>query len=145
MTFHLLKTEPWIFFVKGYAAPFDGRNFPPKTSFHMKKGPQRGWTNQKQVKWKVMMNVGNHPEVQGGPKKKQLPFGKLTWQWKMDLLKMYSLLNMGIFHCHVSLLEGISRLKTPLHFWRSGKLNPSYPISFRWFYLSGLQLHFISG
>ena len=26
-----------------------------------------------------------------------LPSGKLTWQWKMDLLKMYSLLNMGIF------------------------------------------------
>ena len=35
-----------------------------------------------------------------------LPFGKLTWQWKMDQLKMYSLLKMGIFHCHVSLLEG---------------------------------------
>ena len=25
----------------------------------------------------------------------------------MDLLKMYSLLKMGIFHCHVSLLQGI--------------------------------------
>ena len=37
-----------------------------------------------------------------------IPSGKLTWQWKMDLLKMYSLLKMGIFHCHVSLLEGIS-------------------------------------
>ena len=35
-----------------------------------------------------------------------LPSGKLTWQWKMDLLKMYSLLKMGIFYCHVSLLEG---------------------------------------
>ena len=35
-----------------------------------------------------------------------VPSGKLTWQWKMDLLKMYSLLKMGIFHCHVSLLEG---------------------------------------
>ena len=34
--------------------------------------------------------------------------GKVTWQWKMDLLKMYSLLRMGIFHCHVSLLEGSS-------------------------------------
>jgi len=31
--------------------------------------------------------------------------GGLTWQWKMDLLKMYSLLNMGILHCHVGLLE----------------------------------------
>ena len=37
---------------------------------------------------------------------KLLPSGKLTWQWKMDLLKMYSLLKMLIFHCHVSLLEG---------------------------------------
>ena len=27
----------------------------------------------------------------------------------MDLLKMYSLLNMGIFHCHVSLLQGSHR------------------------------------
>ena len=36
----------------------------------------------------------------------EVPSGKLAWQWKMDLLKMYSLLKMGIFHCHVSLLEG---------------------------------------
>ena len=36
-----------------------------------------------------------------------VPSGKLTWQWKMDLLKMYSLLKMGIFYCHVSLLEGM--------------------------------------
>ena len=35
-----------------------------------------------------------------------VPFGKLTWQWKITLLKMYYLLKMGIFHCHVSLLEG---------------------------------------
>ena len=27
--------------------------------------------------------------------------------WKMDLLKMYFLLKMVIFYCHVSLLEGI--------------------------------------
>ena len=26
-----------------------------------------------------------------------LPSGKLTWQWKMDLLKMYSLLKNGDF------------------------------------------------
>ena len=32
--------------------------------------------------------------------------GKLRWQWKMDLLKMYCLLIMGIFHCYVSLPEG---------------------------------------
>ena len=40
-----------------------------------------------------------------------LPSGKLTWQWKMDQLKMYSLLKMVIFHCHVSLLEGRNRLE----------------------------------
>ena len=38
---------------------------------------------------------------------RMVPSGKLTWQWKMDQLKMYSLLKMVIFHCHVSLLEGI--------------------------------------
>ena len=36
----------------------------------------------------------------------QLPSGKLTWQWKMAPLKMYSLFENGIFHCHVSLPEG---------------------------------------
>ncbi len=36
-----------------------------------------------------------------------LPSGKLTWQWKMGLLKMHSLLKMGIFHCYVSLCECI--------------------------------------
>ena len=35
--------------------------------------------------------------------------GKLTWQWKMDPLKMYFLLKMGIFHCYVSLPEGSSK------------------------------------
>ena len=43
-----------------------------------------------------------------GAKYKELPFGKLTWQWKLTILNMYSLLKMGIFHCYVSLLEGIS-------------------------------------
>ena len=36
-----------------------------------------------------------------------LPPGKLTWQWKMDPeWRCIFLLNMVIFHCHVSLLEG---------------------------------------
>ena len=35
-----------------------------------------------------------------------LPSGKLTWQGKMNVLKMYPLLNMGIFHCYVSFPEG---------------------------------------
>ena len=34
-----------------------------------------------------------------------IPSSKLTWQWKMDFLKMYSLLKIGIFHCHVTLPE----------------------------------------
>ena len=36
-----------------------------------------------------------------------IPSGKLTWQWKMNLLKMYSLLKIVIFHCYVSLPEYI--------------------------------------
>ena len=43
------------------------------------------------------------------PKKSwfRLPSGKLTWQWfKMDLdWRCISLLKMGIFQCHISLLE----------------------------------------
>ena len=35
-----------------------------------------------------------------------IPYGKLTWQWKMNLLNMYSLLKMGMFHSYVSLPEG---------------------------------------
>ena len=35
-----------------------------------------------------------------------IPSGKLTWQWKITLLKMYSLLRMGISHCYVSFPEG---------------------------------------
>ena len=31
-----------------------------------------------------------------------LPPRKLTWQWKIHHLKIYFLLNMGIFQCHVS-------------------------------------------
>ena len=34
-----------------------------------------------------------------------IPSGKLTWQWKMNLLQTYSLLKMGIFHCYVWLPE----------------------------------------
>ena len=36
----------------------------------------------------------------------KVPSLKLTWHLKMDGWKMYFLLNMGIFHCHVSLPEG---------------------------------------
>ena len=46
-------------------------------------------------------------------RKIEMHFSKLTQQWKMDPLKMYFLLNMGIFHCYVSLLEGRRLLKEP--------------------------------
>ena len=36
--------------------------------------------------------------------------GKLTWQWNRDHLKMNLLLKMGLFHCYVSLPEGILAL-----------------------------------
>ena len=36
-----------------------------------------------------------------------LPPGKLRWQWKNKHLKMYLLLKMVIFHCHVSFQEGV--------------------------------------
>ncbi len=36
----------------------------------------------------------------------KVPSLKLTWHLKMDGWKMYFLLKMGIFHCHVSLPEG---------------------------------------
>ena len=31
-----------------------------------------------------------------------IPSSKLTWQQKMDMFKMYLLLNMEDFNCHVS-------------------------------------------
>ncbi len=40
-----------------------------------------------------------------GKNQTMLPSGKLTWQWRMNLLKMYSLLKMVIFHCYVWLPE----------------------------------------
>ena len=39
--------------------------------------------------------------------------GKLTWPWKMDPLKMYFLLKLVIFHCHVSLPEGTDTCLRP--------------------------------
>ncbi len=33
--------------------------------------------------------------------------GKLTWQWKMEPLKMYFLLGIVIFYCYVSLPGGM--------------------------------------
>ena len=49
-----------------------------------------------------------------------IPSGKLTWQWKMALLKMYSLFENWICHCRV-LAEGNSKLNQtkndPKPFW----------------------------
>ena len=33
-----------------------------------------------------------------------IPPRKLTWQWKINHLKIYFLLKMGMFHCHVYFL-----------------------------------------
>ena len=41
---------------------------------------------------------------------------KLTWQWKIHHLKMYFLLKIGIFQCHVS-FQGIRCLKSPKISW----------------------------
>ena len=52
-----------------------------------------------------MTTCGPRPHL---PYMIDLPSGKLTWQWKMEQLKMYSLLKNGDFPAsHVSLLEGI--------------------------------------
>ena len=63
--------------------------------------------------------------IQGGGKK-MLPSGKLTWQWQITLLKMYFLLKMGMFHCYVSLPEGIS-FQTMAISWNTG---PTWVISY---------------
>ena len=55
--------------------------------------------------WRVVRH-GRMIRMIGCCKPKRLPSGKLTWQWKMALLKMYSLFENGIFHCHVSFLGG---------------------------------------
>ena len=51
-----------------------------------------GWS----MVWKMLL-LSNHPVFLG-----YLPPRKLTWQWKILHLKMYFLLNMGIFQHHVS-------------------------------------------
>ena len=48
--------------------------------------------------------------------------GKLTLQCKMDPLKMYFLLKMGIFHCYVSLPEGKTHFNV---FFLSPGFNPA--------------------
>jgi len=40
---------------------------------------------------------------------------------------MYSLLKMGIFHCHVSLLEGIASVSHLQHIYPSSFKNPAMP------------------
>ena len=47
-----------------------------------------------------------------------IPSGKLTLQWKMDPWRMHFLLNMGIFHCYVSLPEGTHNLDTCTAFFQ---------------------------
>ena len=66
------------------------------------------------------------------PTPSYIPSGKLTWQWKMDLMKMYSLLKMGICHCYVSLPECndpvISTAFAAVCTWHSSTFfHPSHP------------------
>ena len=61
-----------------------------------------------------------------------IPYGKLKWQWNMDPLKMYFLLNMGIVHCYISFPEGIQSYvgSTPSH----------HP---RWHYILSMESQYI--
>ena len=62
--------------------------------------------------WGDCFLVGSLMGAQLGTDRPHLPYmmdipsGKLTWQFKMDPLKMYFLLKIWIFHCYVSLPEG---------------------------------------
>ena len=49
----------------------------------------------------LFMTIILAPGFQRYPFLRSLPSGKLTWQWKMDLLKMHSLFENRMFHCHV--------------------------------------------
>ena len=48
-----------------------------------------------------------------------------SWQWEMNLLKMYDMLKMRIFHCYVSLLESIA-------FWNFLELKQNTPFEYFW-------------
>ena len=62
------------------------------------------------------------PSFLGPPSFQVLMSGKLTWQWKIHRLKMYSLLNMGIVYCHVSLY--MERFFSKSSFWGIHVKNP---------------------
>ena len=68
-----------------------------RQTYHLsnKKPPKVDWNLQKLTGWWL-----NQPPW------KILPSGNLTWQGKMDPLKIYFLFKMGIFHCYVSFPEG---------------------------------------
>ena len=68
------------------------------------------------------------PGLFSGAKCEALVPRKLTWQWNIHHLKMYFLVNMGIFQCHVS-FQGCS-FKVPFH----GRMSPL------WF----LQIEFLN-
>ena len=53
-----------------------------------------------------------------------IPSDKLAWQWKMNLLKMNFLLEIGIFHCYVSLPEGKENKN-----WFQPTTKPIYKVS----------------
>jgi len=57
-------------------------------------------------RWKPTQSRGR-----GKGDQQPLHSGRPTWQWKIHPLRMYFLLKMGIFHCHVSLPKGTFWLK----------------------------------
>ena len=61
--------------------------------------------NHETPSWMVVVVVSNmfyvHPDSWGNDPIWLLPW-KLTWQWRIHHLKMYFLLNIVIFQCHVS-------------------------------------------
>jgi len=94
--------------------PRDGRSHPHQKGriFFLQEVLLKGVTNHLENIWII-----SYPSIFSisslfiistiSTKRKWLPehFCKLTWQWNMDLLKMYSLLKSVTFHCHVSLPE----------------------------------------
>ena len=63
-----------------------------------------------------------------------LPSGKLTWQWKSTFSNRKYIFKWWIFHCYVSLLEGIISYETKwcfqIYFFSSLNLEKDDPLTF---------------
>ena len=56
---------------------------------------QNVWVKDSMILWFAVLDDANGTN-------RSLPLWKLTWQWKIHHLKMYFLLKIRIFQCHVS-------------------------------------------